>query len=98
MILILLAVATAVAPVSPSENPCVTVAVDFGTHVDVRCAPAASGNARVALERAGFEIKPGQGLGGYGDAAYVCRVEGVPADDPCTGHSAGRAYWKVWRV
>ncbi|SDZ40447.1 hypothetical protein SAMN05421504_11543 [Amycolatopsis xylanica] len=98
MIAILLAAATAIVPVSHNENSCVTVAVDFGTRVEVRCAPPDSGNARVALERAGFDVKAGEGLGGYGDPAYVCRVEGVPAGDPCTGHTAGRDYWKVWRV
>lgn len=90
-----------------SPGPCagvdgVTVAVDLtgagGPGVVVRCARGHQGDARGALERAGFPVQAGQHLGAYQDRDYVCRIEGLPETDPCAGHSEGRPYWKVWRV
>jgi hypothetical protein len=80
----------------------VAVAVDTtgagGPGVVVRCAPGDPGDARTALERAGFTVGSGTGAGPYGDRDYVCRVDGLPAVDGCDGHRDGKAHWKVWRV
>jgi len=80
----------------------VTVAVDTtgagGSGVVVRCAAGDPGDARTALERAGFAVRSGTGTGPYGDRDYVCRVDGLPAADACGGHVSGSASWKVWRV
>ncbi|WP_410605246.1 hypothetical protein [Amycolatopsis sp. lyj-90] len=76
----------------------VTVAVDMGAGVLVRCVPGSPGDARTALERSGLAVRLGSGTGPYGDSRYVCRVEGLPANDPCTGHRDGAPFWKVWRV
>jgi hypothetical protein len=82
---------TAVAPTAAaSTGACegVLVAVDTAgagsPGVVTRCAPGDPGNARAALERAGFTVH-----GGTGD---VCRVDGLPVTDACDAH------WKVWRV
>lgn len=91
-------------PVSaPEPGPCegksgVTVAVDVQGEVLVRCAPGSPGDARTALERSGLAVYAGIGTGPYGESGYVCRIEGLPAADPCTGHRDGAPYWKVWRV
>jgi hypothetical protein len=92
-----------VVPAASASEGCagVTVAVDttgVGGGLVVRCAPGDPGDARTALERAGFALHRGAGVGSYGDRDYVCRVEGLPAADACDGHTDGEAYWKVWRV
>ena len=76
----------------------VTVAVDTsgaGGGLVARCAPGDPGDARTALERAGFAVRAGAGTGSYGDRDYVCRVDGLPSTDACDGHADGEAYWKV---
>jgi hypothetical protein len=66
----------------------------------VRCALGDSGNARSALEQAGFAVHSGEQIGAYGDRNYLCRIEGLPTSeaDTCAGHAEGKPYWKVWRV
>ncbi|SDI32788.1 hypothetical protein SAMN05192558_107154 [Actinokineospora alba] len=90
-----------------TPGPCdgsdgVTVAVDLTgagrPEVVVRCAHGHHGDARAALEGAGVPVHAGQQLGAYQDNDYVCRVDGLPASDPCAGHADGQPYWKVWRV
>lgn len=76
----------------------VTVAVGMEAGVLVRCVPGSPGDARTALERSGLAVRLGSGTGPYGDSRYVCRVEGLPAVDPCTDHRDGAPFWKVWRV
>ncbi|MBB5850758.1 hypothetical protein ACFQ05_33770 [Amycolatopsis umgeniensis] len=76
----------------------VTVAVSRETEVLVRCVSGSPGDARTALEHSGLAVRLGSGTGPYGDSGYVCRVEGLPADDSCTGHRDGAPFWKVWRV
>ncbi|ANN18446.1 hypothetical protein SD37_24360 [Amycolatopsis orientalis] len=68
------------------------------SEVLVRCVPGAPGDARTALERSGLDVRLGSGTGPYGDSRYVCRVEGLPAGDACTGHRDGAPFWKVWRT
>ena len=90
-----------VPPASAASCAGVTVAVDTtgaGGGLVVRCAPGDPGDARTALERAGFAVRAGAGTGSYGDRDYVCRVDGLPSTDACDGHADGEAYWKVWRV
>lgn len=95
-----------VAPTDPvgacRSSEGVMVAVDTtgagGSGVVVRCAAGDPRDARTALRQAGFAVRTGTGTGPYGDRDYVCRVDGLPAVDPCDGHRDGGAYWKVWRV
>ncbi|KZB79825.1 hypothetical protein AVL48_15710 [Amycolatopsis regifaucium] len=79
-----------------------TVAVDLKgagrPEVLLRCVAGSPGDARTALERSGLDVRLGSGSGPYGDSGYVCRLEGLPADDFCTGHRDGAPFWKVWRV
>ncbi|MEO6083545.1 MAG: hypothetical protein ABIQ18_10625 [Umezawaea sp.] len=97
--LVVTLLATAVAP-ADAAGACegVTVAVDTGSGVVVRCAAGDPRDARTALRQAGFAVRTGTGTGPYGDLDYVCRVDGLPAGDPCDGHRDGEAHWKVWRV
>jgi hypothetical protein len=101
--LVVTLLATAVAP-ADAAGACegVTVVVGTtgagGTDVVVRCADGDPRDARTALRQAGFAVRTGTGTGPYGDHDYVCRVDGLPAGDPCDGHRDGEAYWKVWRV
>ncbi len=97
----------AVAGPAPQAGPCegasgVTVAVDLNgagrSEVFVRCVPGSPGNAMTALERSGLAVRAGTGTGPYGESGYVCRVEGLPSADSCTGHRDGAPYWKIWRV
>lgn len=102
MLLSLVALFPAMDPVSRT-GACdgtegVTVAVGMEAEVLVRCVPGSPGDARTALERSGLTVHLGSGTGPYGDSRYVCRVEGLPAADPCTGHRDGAPFWKVWRV
>lgn len=76
----------------------VTIAVDLQGEILVRCVPGSPGDARTALERSGLSVHMGSGTGPYGESGYVCRIEGLPAADPCTGHRDGAPYWKVWRA
>lgn len=76
----------------------VTVTVGVEAEVLVRCVSGSPGDARTALERSGLAVRLGSGAGPYGDSGYVCRVQGLPDGDPCTGHRAGSPFWKVWRV
>lgn len=76
----------------------VTVAVGVEAEVLVRCVSGSPGDARTALEHSGLAVRLGDGPGPYGDFRYVCRVEGLPAGDPCTGHRDGASFWKVWRA
>jgi hypothetical protein len=89
--------ANAAAPESACDDATgVTVVVDFadlGGGVEVRCAgwPVASGLD--ALDKAGFDVdlvltQPG----------FVCRIDGVPADDPCQVTPPADAYWAYYEA
>jgi hypothetical protein len=89
--------AVASSPVSACDDSTgVTVVVDFaglGGGIQVRCAgwPVASGLD--ALAKAGFDVdlvltQPG----------FVCRIDGVPADDPCQVTPPGDAYWAYYEA
>lgn len=99
------AVATVAGPVPAaqawSEGPCpdgdgVTVVVDFrslGGDTIVRCAPAPVESGYDALTGVGLDWTPTQRHPGF-----LCRIEGVPADDPCVNTPPADAYWSYWRA
>lgn len=73
----------------------VTVVVDFRALGGVRtgCAPGDPSSGAGALSAAGF---------GYTYAArqpgFVCRINGLPGDDPCVNPSPTTAYWSYWHA
>jgi hypothetical protein len=74
----------------------VTVVVDFAGFRDevlVRCAPAPVDSGYDALTKAGFDWTPTQRQPGF-----LCRIEGLPADDPCATTPPADAYWGYWRA
>lgn len=73
----------------------VTVGVDFhelGGGVQVRCEPGGGDDTAAKLfPAAGFDLTYVQRFPGM-----VCRVSGVPADDPCVDAPPADAYWGLW--
>jgi len=73
----------------------VTVVVDFHQldHRDVRsCVPDGGGqDAARLLREAGLGLTDVQRQPGF-----VCRVDGLPADDPCVNTPPASAYWSLW--
>ncbi len=84
-----------------TEGPCpdrtgITVVVDFiGFHDQtiVRCAPAPVESGYDALTKVGVDWTPTQRFPGF-----LCRIEGLPADDPCVNTPPPDAYWGYWRA
>lgn len=90
--------ATGVTPPQAHAADCagVTVVVDFGSlggGVRTGCAPGDPASGAAALSGAGF---------GYTYAArqpgFVCRINGLPADDPCVTTSPPTAHWSYWHA
>jgi len=78
----------------PDDNG-VTVIVDFqglGGETLIRCAPGKQENGVTALQNAGLELT---GAGKYG-LAVMCKIEGKPADQACTGMPPENASWSFW--
>ncbi len=73
----------------------VSVVVDFkglGGGTQSVCDPAGGGTqASTLFTRNGFDLTYAQRQPGY-----VCRVEAVPASDPCVNTSPASAYWGLW--
>lgn len=92
-----LAASTAV-PASVNE-PCldnvgITVVVDFqelGGGVNVRCAPGPVVDGFDAFAKAGINYQTTVRFSGF-----VCKIAGLPADDPCINTSPADAYWSYW--
>ena len=73
----------------------VTVVVDFGSlggGVSTRCAPGDPSSGVDALQRAGFVVTPVNG------EAFVCRIDGKPAEDRCMVTPPSTAYWAYWHA
>ncbi|WP_051791517.1 hypothetical protein [Amycolatopsis jejuensis] len=73
----------------------VTVIVDFqglGGETLIRCAPGPQENGVTALQNAGLELA---GAGKYG-LGVMCKIEGKPADQTCTGMPPETASWSFW--
>lgn len=68
----------------------VTVVVDFGAEggTSVRCAPGSPRSGFDALREAGFTITPVSTNPGF-----LCRIDGVPADDDCRRVPPASRYW-----
>ena len=98
---VLAAAAYAAAPVPPaSAAACstghgVTVVVDFhelGGGVQTGCVADGAGDTAAELfPAAGFSLSYVQRQPGF-----VCRVEGVPAEDPCVNTPPADAYWALY--
>ena len=73
----------------------VSVVVDFkglGGGAQSVCDPSGGGTqASTLFTRNGFDLTYAQRQPGY-----VCRVEAVPASDPCVNTSPASAYWGLW--
>jgi hypothetical protein len=75
-----------------SASTGVTVVVDYGSlggGVGQSC--VGTGLASEQFPAAGYPLDYVQG-----EAGFVCRVKGAPADDPCTETSSERAFWSLW--
>lgn len=85
--------------VCPSLTSGVTVVVDFsafGGGVQVGCAVGDPATGLAALHEAGFTT---EGTARWG-AAFVCRIDGLPApaQQPCAGTPPADAYWAYWHA
>ena len=83
-----------------SAAPCsgtagVTVVVEYGAlggGTEVSCAPEGGGRtADRLLEDTGHALTFLQRF-----PAFVCRIDGVPAEDPCVNTPPADAYWGLW--
>ena len=74
----------------------VTVVVDYGAlgGIQVGCAAGDPSSGLGALNAAGFSTT-GTRKDGPG---YVCRINGVPASDPCVVTPPTTAYWSYWHA
>jgi hypothetical protein len=91
----------ALSPAAPATAaPCsgtagVTVVVEYGAlggGIDQLCAPEGGGRtADRLLKDTGHALTFVQRFPGF-----VCRIEGVPADDPCVNTPPADAYWGLW--
>ncbi|WP_326567034.1 hypothetical protein VSH64_35055 [Amycolatopsis rhabdoformis] len=73
----------------------VTVVVDFqdlGGDTLIRCAPGPQANGVTAMQNAGLDLA---GVGKYG-LALICKIEGKPADQSCSGMPPENATWGFW--
>jgi hypothetical protein len=77
--------------------PGVTVVVDFaslGGGDQVACAAGDPATGLAALHGAGFGTTGTQRFG----SAFVCRIDGKPASDPCVDTPPASAYWSYWHA
>ena len=93
-----LGVLSAAGPASAAPCPGtggVTVVVEYGAlggGTDQFCAPEGGGHtADRLLKDTGHALTYVQRFPGF-----VCRVDGVPADDPCVNTPPADAYWGLW--
>ena len=97
---VLTAAASAVLPQTPAAAAActtdsgVTVVVDFhelGGGVRQVCDPGSQQDGGARFKDAGFDLDRVQRQPGF-----VCRVDGVPADDPCVNTPPADAHWSLW--
>jgi hypothetical protein len=97
---VLVAAACAALPTPAQAATCassggVSVVVDFhelGGGVRTACLPDGGGDrASDLFPAAGFPLEYVQRQPGF-----VCRVSGVPADNPCVSTPPANAYWSLW--
>src|SRR5690349_6100326 len=75
----------------------VTVVVDFASldgGVKTRCTPGNPATGLAVLRGAGFSTTRVAQEPGY----FVCRINGLPADDPCQRTPPPNAYWSYWHA
>lgn len=99
---LLLVLAGAAAPAQAgAAAPCsgtgsgVTVVVDlsaFGGGVEVTCVSGDPASGLAALRAAGYSTQGTQRDG----PGFVCRIDGLPGDDPCVNTPPTTAYWAYW--
>ena len=76
------------------SGPGVNVVVDFGAlggGIQKGCDATGNRNAAQAFETTGHHLSYAQRQPGF-----VCRVDGVPASDPCVNTSPADAYWGLY--
>ncbi|MHB1138555.1 MAG: hypothetical protein ACYC2O_06315 [Microthrixaceae bacterium] len=72
----------------------ITVVIDFqelGGGVHVRCASGPAATGFDALSRAGIDYQTTVKFPGF-----LCRIAGLPTNDPCQTTSPATAYWSYW--
>ena len=72
----------------------VTVVVDTGGSVSIRCAPGDPSSAVKALTGAGYSVTYPQQYPG----SVVCRINGFPESDPCVRMPPADAYWAFFHA
>ncbi len=88
----LLTLPAAAAPASATPTCSgVTVVVDTGADVAVRCAAGDPASGLDALHAAGFTTTPVASF-----PAALCRIDDVPATGSCRGMPRASAYWSSW--
>ncbi|MEU4803892.1 hypothetical protein [Actinosynnema sp. NPDC023587] len=94
-----LALVGAAVPASPAraaDCPGVTVVVDFGAlggGVRTGCAAGDPASGLAALGAAGFGYRSASR-----SAGFVCRIDDLPASDPCVNAAPTNAYWSYWHA
>ncbi|MEV0679187.1 hypothetical protein AB0I60_21965 [Actinosynnema sp. NPDC050436] len=84
----------AAAPARAADCSGVTVVVDFralGGGVRTGCAPGDPASGLAALGAAGFGFRSASR-----SAGFVCRIDDLPASDPCVNAAPTDAYWSYW--
>lgn len=71
----------------------VTVVVQFPDRTEIRCAEGDPSSGFDALVRAGFAVTRVTKFPGA-----VCRIDGVPASDPCVNMPPANAYWTYFHA
>jgi hypothetical protein len=80
------------APAGCADGVAVVVEFHGLGHDDVRtCRQGDAGTADRLLRDAGVTLTDVQRQPGF-----VCRVDGLPADDPCVNTPPASAYWSLW--
>lgn len=72
-----------------SENPGVTLSVDFRGEVTTHCALDFEGNGWELFEAAGFLVR---GTSKY-PSSFACQINQQPADASCDDSASSSAYW-----
>lgn len=76
------------------DNVGITVVIDFqelGGEANVRCAPGSVVDGFDALNQAGINYQTARNSPGF-----VCKIAGLPSNDPCINPSPAGAYWSYW--
>ncbi|NNM46067.1 hypothetical protein [Knoellia koreensis] len=71
----------------------VNVVIDYGSSTTVSCAPGDPSSAMAALKSVASVVSPQRYPG-----TVVCRINGIPASDPCVQMPPANAYWAFYHA